>query len=430
MKSGNEIRRVRKNERGQTLILVALCIVSLLGMAALAIDVVSLYAARSECQRAADAAALAGAEAFVSSGATTNSSQQTLAQTMANRYANATLQQNLVGGAVPSLAGGTLTFGGSTANPTVTATVQQPNLPLFFARIWGLRSTSVSAIATAEAYNESAAGTTGPTINLTSVKPWLIPNCDPGASTRPCANNYYVDPSTGLTTNNGFLGETIHLSRQTSGMTGGNAGNIVDFYGLTMSEPPASSCAAGGGCGSIPTNKPYIDNIACASQVQFQCGQPIGPPTGIPVETMDGTGQPTATGTRCLIHANDDGPGEGQDLLSYGPPLTITGGFNNPDSNLNGKIISTSDSIVTVPLYDGSELCTSVSGTTCNGATPTKVIGFLQLGIQQTENSGYEVDATVLNAVGCSPSAISYFGTPGVSGGGTSAIPVRLIQNP
>jgi len=46
----------RKNERGQTLVLVALAIVSLLGMAALAIDVVTLYVAHAEAQRAADSA--------------------------------------------------------------------------------------------------------------------------------------------------------------------------------------------------------------------------------------------------------------------------------------------------------------------------------------------------------------------------------------
>jgi Flp pilus assembly protein TadG len=51
----------RRREHGQTIILVAVAMVGLLGMVALAIDVVTLYVARSEMQRAADAAALAGA---------------------------------------------------------------------------------------------------------------------------------------------------------------------------------------------------------------------------------------------------------------------------------------------------------------------------------------------------------------------------------
>jgi len=65
------LSRRRHHERGQTIILVAISLVSLLAMAALAIDIVTLYAARSEMQRAADAAALAGAKAIADSGITT-----------------------------------------------------------------------------------------------------------------------------------------------------------------------------------------------------------------------------------------------------------------------------------------------------------------------------------------------------------------------
>jgi uncharacterized membrane protein len=58
----------RKNERGITIVLVAISLLSLLGMAALAIDVSTLYMAHGEAQRAADAAALAGARMFALSG--------------------------------------------------------------------------------------------------------------------------------------------------------------------------------------------------------------------------------------------------------------------------------------------------------------------------------------------------------------------------
>ncbi len=65
----------RKNERGITIVLVAFSLLSLLGMAALAIDVSTLYVAHSEAQRAADAAALAGARMFASSGYTSASTR-------------------------------------------------------------------------------------------------------------------------------------------------------------------------------------------------------------------------------------------------------------------------------------------------------------------------------------------------------------------
>src|SRR6516162_2483162 len=79
-----------RQQRGQTMILVAVSIVSLLAMAALAIDVVTLYVARTEIQGAADAAALAGAKAIADSGLTPLQSADgnvAAAQTLAQRMA-------------------------------------------------------------------------------------------------------------------------------------------------------------------------------------------------------------------------------------------------------------------------------------------------------------------------------------------------------
>src|SRR5208337_149801 len=93
----------RRSERGQTIVLVAISIVSLLAMAALAIDVVTLYVARSEIQRAADAAALAGAKAMADSGVTsipttdphyTDNSAQSLASAMATTAITAVVQNS------------------------------------------------------------------------------------------------------------------------------------------------------------------------------------------------------------------------------------------------------------------------------------------------------------------------------------------------
>ena len=51
----------RRDERGITMLIVALAMVAIIGMAALSIDVITLYLAREEAQRAADAAALTAA---------------------------------------------------------------------------------------------------------------------------------------------------------------------------------------------------------------------------------------------------------------------------------------------------------------------------------------------------------------------------------
>jgi uncharacterized membrane protein len=117
--------------------------------AALAIDLTALYAARGEMQRAADAAALAGAKAFVESGTTTaptDPNLRSLAQTIGSFYINAVIQVNKVGGVVPTVTTQTFDFSRQ-GNPQVTVTVQRTDMPTFFAHIFGRRAATVSATA-------------------------------------------------------------------------------------------------------------------------------------------------------------------------------------------------------------------------------------------------------------------------------------------
>jgi hypothetical protein len=111
------------------------------------------------------------------------------------------------------------------------------------------------------------------------------------------------------------------------------------------------------------------------------------------------------------------------DLLS-GPPLTyplqIQVGNGHP---LNGTVLSandlvtTSDSLATIPVYDGT--------TTPGG--PVNIIGFLQVFINRAFPAGGgkkagQFNVTVVNVSGCGNSAS---GTPVMA---SSAVPVRLIQ--
>ena len=65
--------RVRNDEGGIIIVLVAVVMLGVVGaMAALSIDVVTLYTARSEAQLAADGAALAAARVIANSGATSD----------------------------------------------------------------------------------------------------------------------------------------------------------------------------------------------------------------------------------------------------------------------------------------------------------------------------------------------------------------------
>jgi len=81
-----------------------------------------------------------------------------------------------------------------------------------------------------------------------------------------------------------------------------------------------------------------------------------------------------------------------------------------------GTVIATSDSIITVPLFEN----------TTNAPLPPTVtiVGFLQLFVDYLDTTG-DVHAHILNVSGCGTSSS---GTV-ASGGGVSPIPVRLIHN-
>ena len=219
----NILSRQRHHEQGQTIILVAISLVSLLAMAALAIDVVTLYVARTEIQRAADAAALAAAKAIADSGVTTLqisppdsnlTAARSLAQTMATTAVTSLLSApaiNLVAGNAPTL--NTLTpipiDWSRQGNPHVTISLKASNLPTFFSKIWGGSAASVTATATAEAYNPAnlpnATITSITPIAPTSVKPWLVANVNP-VDSKP-----FVDPSTWVVDSSIIGGPAIDL---------------------------------------------------------------------------------------------------------------------------------------------------------------------------------------------------------------------------
>src|ERR1700691_826647 len=130
-----------KDERGVIITLVAVFMLCVVGaMAALSIDVVTIYTARSEAQLAADGAALAAARVIANSGATSDSSGVLLTSVEASpgpaqSIALQVAEQNQVGGANLTPGQVTVTAIGPYNTPTVTVNVQVTNLPTFFARI-------------------------------------------------------------------------------------------------------------------------------------------------------------------------------------------------------------------------------------------------------------------------------------------------------
>jgi hypothetical protein len=185
------------------MVFVALAMVAIIGMAALSIDVITLYLAKQDAQRAADAAALAAAKIISVSGITGDPGNVTgnwavICDTngLATRVAKAVANQNLIGGPVitPTVRYGptlnpdcsALNTTGFGVNPIVTVELTRNNLPTFFSRIWGNRANNISATATAEVFNPSNSGNSGNQVTGTlipvqprCVKPWVVPNQDP-----------------------------------------------------------------------------------------------------------------------------------------------------------------------------------------------------------------------------------------------------------
>jgi len=442
----------RRGERGQTIVLMAVSMVSLVAMAALAIDLTTLYVAHGEIQRAADAAALAGAKAFVDSGVTTSPSNpalQNLAQSMATDYATAVLSQNNVAGSPAQFINGTptvsLTFSvpGSpniAGNPRIMVSLQRTGLPLFFAKIWGGSIASVSANAIAEAYNPAYSQTNGGGFIPPApkcVKPFLVSNTDKTQGVP------YVNTTTGaiFAAPTSFIGETITL---TSACHQGSSGCRM----VPPKRPPAAGeylplfvpdvhryCPSSSAPGCSGAVGGFESSTECCDGTTFdfnQCGTSGTIATWDPNTNPAGQGGAAQNGLQCLIHTTTTGPtgnNPEQDTLNTafannGPLQIQPGSYSQGRYNVGpGSFISTSDSIITVPLFDTS--------TWNPGSQQVTIVGFLQLFVNYVPTSSGgspspDMNATILNVIGCGSTLAP---GPAISGGGASAIPVRLIHN-
>ena len=447
MRSARRLKGSRK-DAGVTLIILAFAMLALIAMLGMAIDLVAFYTVRSEAQRAADAAALAGAKVFVSSGCTggasSNSCTSAAVKNVAAARAAAIGNNNLVGGANPAISGSIngscpptaandVCFATDAAgtNPRIGVLVQRTTvhgnaMPTFFSRIIGVTSVNVSAVATAEAFNPTGGTSTSPNICLSCLKPFIAVDCDTArtvaktdANANPLCtvtgspnlrNPYFFNPTTKAVVNpgtapNGVIGESIILHAN---------GGPADWGTVDLGQGNGASAT------SAAITSCYPGNWGCGDQLDLVPGKKVGPIT---------------SGVQDLIH---EGSGcnlnSGQDTITVNaaniPPFTITGGSNNP-YGFSGQTTSSSDSIVLVPVYDGTS--------TGHGSNTTfTIIGFLQLFLTDACHSGSDdpVSGVILNIITCQTlsAGCNGQGTPGnpggtfISGGGASPIPVRLVQ--
>jgi len=495
------------------MVLVAVAMVAIIAMAALSIDVVTLYLGREEAQRSADAAALAAARVLSVSGitgtadtGTDNASWVAICGTSgaATQAAQAVATQNTIGSIVATTVNVTYSQGSGinansdsncsnlprafAVNPMVTVQVIRTSMPTFFSRVWGNTGNSVSATATAEAFNPSDSGNfgNGPSGTLNPVqprcvKPWVVPNRDP-LNPRPNSNGTYCDDQDpilhtttacnslvsttdgsithpGISLNgtgaNGLIGERfwlspdcVHSGRTCALRSPTPIGNFYPTGGIrTYLQPPPSlqylpaeaptavpvavpACSSPGN--GVANYEPAIGG--CDQSTAYQCGVRISAspnPNRIDLDENPGAGtNDTMNGIQCLIHEGDatDPQPDGQDTLgpyapasNYGSPNAYPFQFLSGTSNplLTHDIpMTSSSSIVSLPIYDQSAV--TING---SGATNITIVGFLQVFINSVDQWG-NIDVTVLNIAGCGNNA------NGTAVSGSSPVPVRLITPP
>jgi hypothetical protein len=454
-------------QRGVTMALVAISMVALISMAALSIDLGSLYEAKAEAQRAADLGALAAARVISLEGVTgdTGGPADTAwgdicggTTSLASLAAIDVANQNLINGSAASTV--TVSYGingsfttdctaasgtGFTVNPQVQVYVQQASLPNFFSRIFSLagratRNSGVSATATAEVFNSSGSGSLSSgmiPVQPKCVKPWVVPDADPGKP-----GTSFVDPNFGTITNSGVsqvsgtgsIGETFALNADCvpgqPNCEGANMENNPPAYpgrvpgleylaALVPNAPIAvasnTSCSLGG------TNYYQPAIAGCDQTTAYACGTQNGATLDL-TENPVGPGEDTQAGATCLIN-NTGGPDQ---LAGYSPPTTpptypfeIMAGSGNPYYQAgvvnNNNIVTTSNSIVTVPI---ANFTAALTGSTQPQVT---IVGYLQLFIDHIYPGG-SMDVTVLNVSGCGDGSA---GSP--TANGTSPVPIRLI---
>jgi Flp pilus assembly protein TadG len=424
-------------QRGIIILLVAVVLLFVVGaMAALSIDVVTFYTARSEAQLAADAAALAGARVLANSGFTSTSAiPSAAAEALATNVANQIATSSKVAGRTLNLSEIKVSYPnvGAAAfatNPHITVAVTRTDIPTFFARIWGRTAVTVQASATAEAYNPSGVNALDLGVPVfpvapTCVKPWILPNMSP---TDPSGNTPIIDRTTGAILTP-LIGQDISAVLLMP-VCSPNCNNPNWWTTPSLSSPspwkfypgaqPSFPAPTSGLPSCADSFNAYQQSVAGCVERPIVCGSTVE----IDTSPHSGLRNQTDNAVNCLTN-NTNNEGDSVDMTSFPPsgPYRFLTGNDNPlvqaGSIPAATDVMVSDSLVTVLIFDNGVPLTS---------SPT-VIGFVQLFLNQNgyQASGQGISTQSINIAGCGT------GVPAVQpilGNGASPVPVRLITPP
>ncbi len=145
------MKKIYKDEKGSIVIFSVIAMITVILFASMAIDVGCLLTAKNQIQAAVDAAALAGATGLI------------VDQTEATNRAITVAGNNTVINQSVQIGAGDISF----PNWNQVAVQATQNVNLFFARVVGMNSASVSATAAAEL---------GAIIGTNGLRPWGVPD--------------------------------------------------------------------------------------------------------------------------------------------------------------------------------------------------------------------------------------------------------------
>ena len=403
-------------ERGVSIVIVAAGLTAFLGFLAIVLDLGMLYAARSDAQKVADAASLAGAKYFLDQGSLPTSLTQSM-RDESKAYAKAVGAQNAIrgGNVQPS----EIIINDSdiqlvSTNPPVfevTSRVQRTGLSTYFATIFGVNAVDVAATAVARA-SKSSGSSGAPTpynVGAQCLKPWILQDVSPDGDP-------YGDED---------LGTFVYLHDDQS-VNGSSKWGIIAPC-PTYTPPPTVPCDGGN------SSTVYYENIVQCNPNTYYCN------AGVMINDVPGNkvGK-TQDGVRDLIHQGggnqSEGTNNGQDTIgnltgqtTRAFDYTITGGSGNPISALQGQTITQSSSIIIVPL--------TTDAPPSNGQLQINITGFLKLFITQIhppnaqpKSAKNQIDAIVLGVEHCAGSGPGGNGNPQVTSNAGGIDILRLVR--
>jgi len=303
-------RSLIRNTRGQSLALIALSMIVVLAMAALAVDLGMLIKTRAEAQRTADAAALAGASAFLSGPALAHV-QDAIDRSLevaANNYVDANYVDTT--GQTQQVVGGS-TWAYTTEatvevvpnDALVRVTINRPNVGTWFAEVLGIqlvpvlgRAAAVAAVtgsarcvkpfAVPDIWDENSAvrsggpyfetGDTDGDMEWDWTEHWVFDD----ATSPYNGTDYYeaYDPNVASGTQTGYG----------SPWRNGNGSGIVDDYGRTMIIKAQSPSAALGPGFFYPWRLPGLQGASDYFDAIVGCPVPTSVSVGVPYDVETG----------------------------------------------------------------------------------------------------------------------------------------------